>query len=321
MRAHEPPQSGSKSQAPSRINKLKSLISIHDLSDADIAVIFEATLRLQAGTNGASNPRDRRVLLAFFEPSTRTQLSFERALVQLGSPYSVFHSENSSTTKGESVVDTFENCAAMGFNLAVVRHRDSDVFSQLKNVPMAFINAGCGSYEHPTQALLDCFTMMTVLGDSTEVLKNKTLTIIGDILHSRVARSTAALAKRLGMNIVFCGPPGWVSEEWKQKGYEVFHQRAPALEVADVVMALRSQVERHGEGSVVGSAQEFSRLYGISREMLEVLPRKPYLLHPGPVRWGEELSVDVKQYARQCILKQVENGVWIRHAVLEWCGA
>ncbi|MCS6999303.1 MAG: aspartate carbamoyltransferase catalytic subunit [Bacteroidota bacterium] len=252
----------------------------------------------------------RLVVLAFFEPSTRTRNSFEAAAVRLGFNVIHFSAVGSSIEKGESVEDTIRTLEAIGANAIVVRHQASDAAEIASRVAQraSIINAGDGTHEHPTQALLDAMTLIDVWG----TLEGKRVAIVGDILHSRVFRSNYALLRMLGCQIGVCAPP-LLMPRWLPPDIVILSDIRAALAWADAVISLRLQRERMDSG-LVPSLSDYCSRYAVREQDFQ--HSRAYLLHPGPVNWGIEIEHALQGHPRNLILHQVENGVFIRMAVL-----
>lgn len=256
--------------------------------------------------------RGRTVMNLFYENSTRTRGSFELAAKYLSADSVNISSSSSSVAKGESLYDTARTIQAQGADVIVLRHPMSGAPHMLaKAVKAAVINAGDGAHEHPTQALLDLFTMREHRGQ----IAGLTVTIIGDILHSRVARSNIWGLTTLGAKVRVCGPPTLIPPGLTQTGARVFYRPEEALEGADVVMMLRIQKERQQQGLFPG-LREYSRLYGLNRERLALAKPDVLVMHPGPVNRGVELTHDVADGTESVIEEQVTNGVAVRMALL-----
>jgi aspartate carbamoyltransferase catalytic subunit len=296
-------------------------ISTRHLSDAFIGSLFSGIRKFsELADRGEAFPK----LLAelsighlFFENSTRTRLSFEAAIQNLGGRVYGVPVSTSSLSKGESVTDTVENIlaitsASQKLAAMIVRSKESQALSFLSErfPSLSWINAGDGTHEHPTQALLDAYTLYEKLGP----LDGKKISIFGDVLHSRVARSGFWLLKKLGAKVVFCGPHSMIPSQWIAEGATIETQRERALDGAAAVMALRIQHERHGI-PLVPSLQEFSKFWSLDETLLRSAG-SPWLLHPGPVNWGVELHPELKEYKNSLILRQVRLGVFARMAVL-----
>ncbi|MBA2417505.1 MAG: aspartate carbamoyltransferase catalytic subunit [Nocardioidaceae bacterium] len=297
---------------------IRHLLSSADLSKDDAVLILDTAEEL---LSVASRPikklptlRGRTVVNLFFEDSTRTRISFEAAAKRLSADVINFSSKGSSVSKGESLKDTALTLQAMGADAVVIRHGSSGAPHRLAHASWingAIINAGDGSHEHPTQALLDAFTMRRHLGD----LDGRRVTIVGDVLHSRVARSNALLLSILGADVTLVAPPTLLPvgvDSWPvQTSYEL----DGALDKADVVMMLRVQGERMND-AFFPSAREYSRRYGLDTRRMRRLPEHAIVMHPGPMNRGMEITADVADSARSVIVEQVTNGVAVRMAVL-----
>jgi aspartate carbamoyltransferase catalytic subunit len=249
----------------------------------------------------------------FYEPSTRTRSSFEVAAASLGAHVLNWTVTGSSATKGETLVDTAKNIAALGVSVIVVRHQHSGAANLVaKSVAVSVVNAGDGQHEHPSQGLLDAFTLRRRWGS----LEGKTVAIVGDVLHSRVARSNLHCLRALGAKIVFCGPPTLLPTHLGAEGVTVTTDLDLALAQADAVMMLRVQRERQAE-ALFPSSGEYHRRWGLTVARAAKLKADAVVLHPGPVNRGLELAPEVADGNRSLILEQVENGVAVRKAILE----
>ena len=248
----------------------------------------------------------------FFEPSTRTRISFELAERRLSADSISFSTAGSSVKKGETLLDTARNIEAMKIDMVVIRHQSPGVPNFLANrLSSNIINAGDGAHEHPTQALLD---LMTIL-DNHKSIKNLKVAIIGDISHSRVAISNIHGLTKLGAHIILCGPATLIPREIEKMGVEVCHHIDDVIEQADVLNILRIQLERQGSG-FFPSIREYHNYFGITRKRLEKAKKTLTIMHPGPINRGVEISSDVADSEHSVILNQVTNGVAIRMAVL-----
>jgi aspartate carbamoyltransferase catalytic subunit len=248
----------------------------------------------------------------FFEPSTRTRFSFEVAEKKLGMEVLHFSPEVSSTAKGESLYDTVKTLSSLGVRVVVIRHADPCVFQELADrLPeCALVNAGAGCLAHPTQALLDLYTMRKHFKE----LEGKKVAMIGDIKHSRVVRSSLWALSRFGMEIMVSGPDGMRDEEIEQLApYVPFED---ALREADVVMMLRVQLERHDQ-TLFSSAQAYFRQFGLTRKRARLMKPDAIIMHPGPVNRGVEIADEMVEDQRSKIFEQMKNGVWVRMAALE----
>jgi aspartate carbamoyltransferase catalytic subunit len=256
--------------------------------------------------------RGRTVVNLFYEDSTRTRISFEAAAKRLSADVINFSAKGSSVSKGESLKDTALTLQAMGADAVVIRHSASGAPHRLANwIDGSVVNAGDGTHEHPTQALLDAYTMRSRLGR----LAGLSVVIVGDVLHSRVARSNVLLLDALGANVTLVGPPTLLPvgvESWPAKAS---YDLDAVLPVADVVMMLRVQRERMDD-SFFPSAREYTRRYGLDGARMRKLPEHAIVMHPGPMNRGMEISPDVADSPRSTIVEQVANGVSVRMAVL-----
>lgn len=256
--------------------------------------------------------RGKTILTLFFEPSTRTQISFSIAAKRLSADVVNFSTSASSVKKGETLLDTAKNIEAMKVDGVVVRHFASGAPKILADNLNAFvINAGDGTHEHPTQALLDMMTMRQHFGN----IKNLNVLIIGDILHSRVARSNIFGLRALGANVAICAPPTLIPIDIERLNVEVFYNLDEIIGDFDVVMALRIQLERQ-ESGLFPSAREYRELYGLTQERVKKLKPNSIIMHPGPTNRGLEIDPEVADGPRSVILKQVKNGVAMRMAIL-----
>jgi aspartate carbamoyltransferase catalytic subunit len=256
------------------------------------------------------------VVNAFFEDSTRTRVSFELAERRLGMTVASFGAAGSSASKGETLLDTVRTVAAMGIDVLVVRHRASGSAELLaREAPVVVINAGDGAHEHPTQGLLDLLTLTDAwAGD----IAGRRVAIVGDIAHSRVARSAIAGLTTLGATVTVAGPPTLMPRGVETLGCHVASDAGEAIEGADAVMALRLQCERMEQG-LLPSLGEYARDWGITAQRLARARPHAVVLHPGPMNREVEIASDVADGSRSVILRQVENGVAVRAAVLAWC--
>ncbi len=256
----------------------------------------------------------RLVVNLFFEASTRTRISFEIAAKRLGADALSISAQGSSVSKGETLLDTVSTLSAMRPDVIVMRHSASGAPHFLaKHLPIPIINAGDGQHEHPTQALLDARTIL----DNRPSLEGLRVAIIGDILHSRVARSNIHLLSKFGVDLVLCGPAPLVPQELKDlaPGVSITYDIKEALRNTDIIMMLRVQLERQNETSF--PAGEYSRFYGLRAENLALAKPDAIVMHPGPMNRGREISTEVADSSRSVILSQVENGIAVRMAVLE----
>ncbi len=292
------------------------LLGIKHLNPQDIELIFKTADQFKEVINRpikkVPSLRDITVANLFFENSTRTRLSFELAEKRLSADVVNFSASSSSVKKGETLIDTVNNILAMKVDLVVMRHPNPGAAVFLsQNVNSIIVNAGDGAHEHPTQALLDAFSIREKWGE----LKGKRIAIVGDILHSRVALSNIFCLQKLGAEVMVCGPTTLMPKYIKSLGVQVSHDLTEALEWADVANMLRVQHERQ-DTRYFPSIREYARQYGVTRELLDSLNKEITIMHPGPINRGVEISSDVADGDHSIILQQVENGVAIRMAVL-----
>ena len=296
----------------------RHLLSASDLSSDDAALVLDTAEEMRSVAERPIKKlptlRGRTVVNLFFEDSTRTRISFEVAAKRLSADTINFTAKGSSVSKGESLKDTALTLQAIGADAVVVRHHDSGAPHRLAHagwIDGSVVNAGDGTHEHPTQALLDAFTMRRHLGD----LKGRRIVIVGDVLHSRVARSNALLLSTLGAEVTLVGPPTLLPVGVERWPVEISYDLDQALAKCDAVMMLRVQKERMN-ASYFPSAREYARRYGLDARRMALLPEHAVVLHPGPMNRGMEITADVADAARSLIVEQVTNGVAIRMAVL-----
>ena len=292
------------------------LLGIKYLSHDDINLIFRLANSFKEVLNRPIKKvptlRDLTVANLFFESSTRTRISFELAQKRLGADVVNFSAVTSSLSKGESLIDTANNILAMKVDVIVLRHSNPGAAEFLSNhVQSVIVNAGDGSHEHPTQALLDAFSIKEKLGS----IKNKKILIIGDIKHSRVALSNIFCLQKLGAKVRVCGPSTLIPKFLNKLDVEVSHDLKKSLEWCDVANILRIQLERQ-KINFFPSNREYAMLFGVNQEILSKLSKNILLLHPGPINRGVEVTSDVIDSNNSIVLNQVENGVAIRMAVL-----
>lgn len=294
----------------------KHLIGIKDLTTKDIEVIFETADQfkevLQRPVKKVPTLQNVTIANIFFENSTRTRISFELAEKRLSADVVNFSASSSSVSKGETLLDTVNNILAMKVDMVVMRHPSPGAPTFLsKHIPASIVNAGDGTHEHPTQALLDAFSMRQKLGN----LKGKKVVIVGDIMHSRVALSNIYCLQKLGAEVMVCGPATLIPRYIQSTGAKVEYNLKKALEWCDVANILRIQLERQ-ELRYFPSLREYALFYGINLDVLRSLKKEIVIMHPGPINRGVEISSDVADSDQSIILQQVENGVAIRMAVL-----
>jgi aspartate carbamoyltransferase catalytic subunit len=294
------------------------LLDIESLDRSEIEVILDRARFFQPLPNETyrrmESLRGKTIVNLFFEASTRTRVSFEIAAKRLGADTISIAAQQSSVSKGESLVDTLNTLVAMRPNAVVMRHAASGAPHFLaRHLQIPIVNAGDGTHEHPTQGLLDALTIL----DRRKSLENLRVAIIGDIAHSRVARSDIHLLSKFGAEIVLCGPPSLVPSELAElaPGIRIAYDMKEAIRDVDVIMMLRVQLERQHEAPM--AASEYFRFFGLQLEHLALARPEVIVMHPGPINRGRELSSDVADSQRSAILNQVENGVAVRMAVLE----
>lgn len=295
------------------------LLGIQDLGREDIELIFRTAdgFKEVLGRPIKKVPSLRDITIAnlFFESSTRTRVSFELAEKRLSADVVNFSSGGSSVSKGETLVDTVNNILAMKVDMVVMRHPDPGAAVFLsRNVDASIVNAGDGTHEHPTQALLDAFSIRERLG-RVEGVK---VAIVGDILHSRVALSNIHCLRKLGAEVMLCGPRTLMPRHVESLGVRVEHDLDKALAWCDVANMLRIQLERQGGRGIPNfpSLREYAMLFGLDRQRYERIGRDIVIMHPGPINRGVEITSDMADHPSAIILEQVENGVAIRMAVL-----
>ena len=294
----------------------KHLIAIKDLQKSDIELIFQTadTFKevLQRPIKKVPSLRDITIANLFFEDSTRTRISFELAEKRLSADTINFSASGSSVKKGETLLDTVNNILAMKVDMVVMRHSSSGAQSFLSNhIKANIINAGDGTHEHPTQGLLDGYSVREKFGE----LKGLNYLIIGDIKHSRVAGSDIPLMNKMGAKVKVCGPPTLIPKYIEEMGATYEPDLKKALEWCDVANVLRIQLERM-DIKFIPSLREYSLFYGVNKDLLDSIKKDITIMHPGPINRGVELNSDVADSKQSIILQQVENGVAIRMAAL-----
>lgn len=292
------------------------LLGIKYITEADIQLIFETADHFKEVINRpikkVPSLRDITIANLFFENSTRTKLSFELAEKRLSADVINFASSSSSVTKGETLIDTVNNILSMKVDMVVMRHPNpgAGVFLS-KHVDASIINAGDGAHEHPTQALLDAYSIREKLGD----VSGKKIVIVGDILHSRVALSNIFALQKLGAKVKVCGPKTLIPKYINQLDVEVETNLRKALEWCDVANMLRVQNERM-DISYFPTTREYTQQFGLNKKLLDSLNKEIVVMHPGPINRGVEITSDVADSKQSIILEQVQNGVAIRMAVI-----
>jgi aspartate carbamoyltransferase catalytic subunit len=303
-------------ETPQRLWTQRHLLGLEDLSRQEIETILDGAEEFMAA---GIQPKKKRTELAgkvmvnlFFEPSTRTRTSFSLAARRLSADTLDFTPSSSSLSKGETFIDTAKNIEAMGVDVMVVRHTTPGAPHLLaKHVASSIINAGDGAHEHPTQGLLDIFTIRR----HKKKIEGLTVGLVGDIAHSRVARSNIHGLLKLGAKVIVCGPPTLVPQTIDQLGVEVSHRLDDIMARCDVINMLRIQFERQRNG-LFPSISEYARLFGVDRERLQRAKPDILLLAPGPINRGVEVTPDVADGPHSAILQQVTNGLAVRMAVL-----
>ncbi len=295
----------------------KHLLGIKDLHLSDIQLILSTAKQfkevLQRPIKKVPSLRDVTIVNLFYENSTRTRMSFELAEKRLSADVMNFSASGSSVSKGETLLDTVNNILSMKIDIVVMRHSASGAPHFLaRHIPVSIVNAGDGINEHPTQALLDAFSIIENAGK----LEGTKVTIVGDILHSRVALSNIYLLKKAGAEVTVAGPPTLIPKYISQAfDVRVEYNLKKALQWCDVANILRIQLERQNQ-VLFSTLREYSLSYGVNRQLLDSLGKKIAIMHPGPINRGVELNSDVADSDQSIILQQVENGVAVRMAVL-----
>lgn len=294
----------------------KHVLGIKYLTPDDIHLIFKTADEFKEVINRpikkVPSLRDVTVANLFFENSTRTRISFELAEKRLSADVVNFSASSSSVKKGETLLDTVNNILSMKVDMVVMRHPAPGAHHFLsKHIDANIINAGDGTHEHPTQALLDAFSMREQLGD----LRGKNIAIFGDILHSRVALSNIFCLQKLGAKVRVCGPPTLIPKHIDKLGVEVSYDVRETLHWCDVANILRIQLERQ-DIKYFPSLREYSQYFGVNKKLLDELNKKIVIMHPGPINRGVEITSAVADSDHSIILDQVENGVAVRMAVL-----
>lgn len=297
----------------------KDLISIEQLPVEEIHTLFENAdaFKKVLGRKTAKTPalRGKHVVNLFFEPSTRTRVAFEMAAKRLSADVTSLDMNVSSTSKGETLRDTVENIRALAADIIIIRHSapgSAAYIAKILDIPV--LNAGDGAHEHPTQALLDCFTLREKWGS----LEGRKIAILGDILYSRVARSNIWAMTKLGAEVTLVGPSTLVPHEFERLGVNVSHDLKSALADKDAVMLLRIQHERQN-ASAFPSINEYTSMFGLNKERLSWLKKDAIIMHPGPINRGVEIDSDLADSPQSVILEQVTNGLAVRMAGLYLC--
>lgn len=299
---------------------VKHLLGIKNLKAEDIELVFQTADNfkdvLQRSIKKVPTLRDTTIVNLFYENSTRTRTSFELAEKRLSADIVNFSASTSSVKKGETLIDTVQNILSMKVDMVVMRHSASGAPHFLsQHINAAIVNAGDGINEHPTQALLDGFSIREKLGG----IRGKKIVIIGDIMHSRVALSNIYCLKKMGAEVVVCGPPTLIPKHIESLGVEVSYNLKETLQWCDVANVLRIQLERQSK-PLFSTLREYAIYYGINKSLIDSLKKEIVIMHPGPINRGVELSSDVADSENSIILDQVQNGVAVRMAVLYLLG-
>ena len=294
----------------------KHVIGIEHLTVDDIQLILKTATQFKDIINRPIKKvptlRDITIANLFFENSTRTRISFELAQKRLSADIINFSSSSSSVKKGETLLDTVNNILSMKVDMIVMRHASPGAAHYLsERIDAHIVNAGDGTHEHPTQALLDAYSMQEKLGD----LNGKKIAIIGDIMHSRVALSNIFCLKKLGAEVTLCGPSTLIPKHIEKLGVNISHNIDETLQWCDVANVLRIQLERQNT-KYFPSLREYALYFGVNRQRLEKLDKEIVIMHPGPINRGVEITSDVADSEHSIILDQVENGVAVRMAVM-----
>ena len=301
---------------------MKHLLSINDLSKADAISILDTAQELARVSDGPMKKlptlRGRTIVNLFAEDSTRTRISFEAAAKRLSADVINFSSKGSSISKGESLKDTAQTLQAMGADAVIIRHSASGAAQRLadsKWMSGAVINAGDGTHEHPSQALLDAFTIRKHLSKGANDLTGLRVAIVGDVLHSRVARSNVLLLAKLGAQVVLVAPPTLLPVGIESWPCQISYDLDEVIASVDAIMMLRIQLERMSE-MYFPNAREYSRYFGLNSDRIRAMKAEAIVMHPGPMNRGLEITADAADGARSVIVEQVSNGVSIRMAIL-----
>ena len=301
---------------------MKHLLSINDLSKSEAIQILDTAQELARVSDAPMKKlptlRGRTIVNLFFEDSTRTRISFEAAAKRLSADVINFSAKGSSVSKGESLKDTALTLQAMGADAVIIRHSASGAAKRLADSHWtngAVINAGDGTHEHPSQALLDAFTIRKHLTKAGDDLSGVKVAIVGDVLHSRVARSNVMLLEKLGAQVVLVAPPTLLPVGVENWPVEVSYDLDSVLPNVDAVMMLRIQMERMND-SFFPSAREYSHYFGLNRDRMNLMKPSAIVMHPGPMNRGLEITADTADSGRSVIVEQVSNGIHVRMAIL-----
>ncbi len=301
---------------------MKHLLSINDLSYEESVKILDTAQELSRLSDAPMKKlptlRGRTIVNLFYEDSTRTRISFEAAAKRLSADVINFSAKGSSVSKGESLKDTAQTLQAMGADAVIIRHNASGAAKRLADSHWtngSVVNAGDGTHEHPSQALLDAFTIRKHLSKGAPDLSGLSVAIVGDVLHSRVARSNVLLLDKLGAKVILVAPPTLLPVDVERWPVRISYDLDAILGSVDAVMMLRIQLERMSD-SFFPSAREYSRYYGLNQERLAALKQNAIVMHPGPMNRGLEITAESADSARSVIVEQVSNGISVRMAIL-----
>ena len=301
---------------------MKHLLSINDLSKAEAISILDTAQELARVSDGPMKKlptlRGRTIVNLFAEDSTRTRISFEAAAKRLSADVINFSAKGSSISKGESLKDTAQTLQAMGADAVIIRHSASGAAQRLADshwMSGSVINAGDGTHEHPSQALLDAFTIRKHLSKGGSDLAGLRVAVVGDVLHSRVARSNVLLLSKLGAQVILVAPPTMLPVGVESWPCDISYDLDSTIESVDAVMMLRIQMERMSE-LFFPNAREYSRYFGLNSDRIRMMKPNAIVMHPGPMNRGLEITADAADGARSVIVEQVANGVSIRMAIL-----
>jgi aspartate carbamoyltransferase catalytic subunit len=301
---------------------MKHLLSINDLSEAEAIAILDTAAELAKVSDAPMKKlptlRGRTIVNLFAEDSTRTRISFEAAAKRLSADVINFSSKGSSVSKGESLKDTAQTLQAMGADAVIIRHQASGAAHRLASsqwMSGTVINAGDGTHEHPSQALLDAYTLRKHLMHGSKDLQGLHIVIVGDILHSRVARSNVLLLSKLGAKVTLVAPPTLLPVGIESWPVDISYNLDDLVSQADAIIMLRVQRERMNE-LFFPNAREYSRYFGLNNDRVKAMKRDSIIMHPGPMNRGLEITADVADSARSVIVEQVSNGVSVRMAIL-----
>lgn len=285
---------------------MMNIFKLDDLTIAEINEILESATAFKSGLKKINYNNQKIIANLFFEPSTRTHYSFEVAEMKLGCKTINFTAETSSVKKGETLYDTVKTFESIGVDAVVIRHQEDEYYKELENINIPILNGGDGTKDHPSQSLLDLMTIKEEFGD----FKNLKVLIVGDIKHSRVAHSNIKVMERLGMKVYTAGP-----EKFKDSNLE-FVELDKMIEEADVIMLLRIQFERHQDEMKI-SKKEYNQKYGMTIERMKKMKANAIIMHPAPFNRNLEISNEVVECKKSRIFKQMENGVFVRMAMIE----